>query len=134
MHRQRDAAGRLAQDISGGMQRRVALARAIAVNPHLLLLDEPFVSLDRQLVREIENLFVEVIDASRATALLVTHLAEDAATLADRAIVLGGRPAEIRADLAFDSPRTPGSVRAPHEVHRLTMLIERHTDTGSTRS
>ena len=110
------------------MQRRVALARALSVNPHLLLLDEPFVSLDRQFVREIENLFVEVMDGARATVLLVTHLPEDAATLADRAIILGGRPVEIRGDIAFSSPRPPGKVRPPEEVLRLSALISSYVE------
>lgn len=92
-------------ELSGGMQRRVALARAFSVNPRLLLLDEPFVSLDRTLVREMEEVLFTLIDASRPTVLLVTHLPEDAAMLADRAIVLSGRPARIAADYRFDIPR-----------------------------
>lgn len=92
-------------ELSGGMQRRVALARAFSVNPRLLLLDEPFVSLDRSLAREMEEVLLTLIEASRPTVLLVTHLPEDAAMLADRAIVLAGRPARIAADYRFDIPR-----------------------------
>ncbi len=92
-------------ELSGGMQRRVALARAFSVNPRLLLLDEPFVSLDRTLVREMEEVLLALIAVSRPTVLLVTHLPEDAAMLADRAIVLSGRPARIAADYRFDIPR-----------------------------
>jgi NitT/TauT family transport system ATP-binding protein/sulfonate transport system ATP-binding protein len=92
-------------ELSGGMQRRVALARAFSVNPRLLLLDEPFVSLDRTLVREMEEVLFALIETSRPTVLLVTHLPEDAAMLADRAIVLAGRPARIAADYRFDIPR-----------------------------
>lgn len=92
-------------ELSGGMQRRVALARAFSVNPRLLLLDEPFVSLDRTLVREMEEVLFALIEANRPTVLLVTHLPEDAAMLADRAIVLSGRPARIAADYRFDIPR-----------------------------
>lgn len=91
-------------ELSGGMQRRVALARAFSVNPRLLLLDEPFVSLDRTLVQEMEQVLLSLIDTNRPTVLLVTHLPEDAAMLADRAIVLGGRPAKIVADFRFDTP------------------------------
>ncbi len=93
-------------ELSGGMQRRVALARAFSVNPRLLLLDEPFVSLDRTLVREMEEVLFALIEQSRPTVLLVTHLPEDAAMLADRAIVLAGRPARIAADYRFDVPRS----------------------------
>jgi NitT/TauT family transport system ATP-binding protein/sulfonate transport system ATP-binding protein len=91
-------------ELSGGMQRRVALARAFSVNPRLLLLDEPFVSLDRTLVGEIEQVLLTLIETNRPTVLLVTHLPEDAAALADRAVVLSGRPARIVADYRFESP------------------------------
>jgi ABC-type nitrate/sulfonate/bicarbonate transport system ATPase subunit len=102
-------------ELSGGMQRRVALARAFSVNPRLLLLDEPFVSLDRTLVREMEEVLFALIAASRPTVLLVTHLPEDAAMLADRAIVLAGRPARIAADYRFEVPRGDRS-RAEREA------------------
>lgn len=91
--------------LSGGMQRRVALARALAVNAELLLLDEPFVSLDRLLADEMQELVAGLIAATRPTVLLVSHLAEDAARLADRAIVLAGRPARVVADVALPVPR-----------------------------
>jgi ABC-type nitrate/sulfonate/bicarbonate transport system ATPase subunit len=107
-------------ELSGGMQRRVALARALAVNPGFLLLDEPFVSLDRRLVTEIQTLFAGLIAAETSTVILVTHLPEDAAVLADRAIVLGHRPAQILADLSFDSRR---GERDAMEVARLAALL-----------
>jgi ABC-type nitrate/sulfonate/bicarbonate transport system ATPase subunit len=92
-------------ELSGGMQRRVTLARAFSVNPRLLLLDEPFVSLDRVLAREMEEVLSTLIAASHPTVLFVTHLPDDAAMLADRAIVLSGRPAHIAADYRFAIPR-----------------------------
>ncbi len=91
--------------LSGGMQRRVALARAFSVNPRLLLLDEPFVSLDRSLVRDIQSVLNDLIATHEPTVLLVTHLAEDAAVLADRAVVLRGRPVQKIADITFAVPR-----------------------------
>jgi ABC-type nitrate/sulfonate/bicarbonate transport system ATPase subunit len=101
----RSAANAFPHELSGGMQRRVALARAFSVNARLLLLDEPFVSLDRTLVTELQTLFVDLIAAERPTVVMVTHLAEDAALLADRAVVLSGRPAQIVSDLAVGIPR-----------------------------
>jgi len=101
--------------LSGGMQRRVALARAFSVNPRLLLLDEPFVSLDRSLVRDIQSVLKDLIATHEPTVLLVTHLAEDAAVLADRAVVLADRPVRIVADMSFAVPRderTPGDIVA----------------------
>ena len=92
--------------LSGGMQRRVALARALVVNARLLLLDEPFVSLDRSLVAEIHDLFRRIIVESRPTVLFVSHLTDDAARLADRAILLDRMPATVVADIAL--PVAPG--------------------------
>lgn len=97
--------GAFPHQLSGGMQRRVAIARAFSVNSRLLLLDEPFVSLDRSLVKEIEALLHGLLDASNPTTVFVTHLPEDAAMLADRAVVLSGRPARIAADFRFETRR-----------------------------
>lgn len=91
--------------LSGGMQRRVALARALAVEPRLLLLDEPFVSLDRKLVRELHEVICRIVDDRRPTLILVSHDPEDAARLADRVILLQGRPARIVADINVKTPR-----------------------------
>lgn len=91
---------------SGGMQRRVALARAFSVNARLLLLDEPFVSLDRTLVAEMHQLFVRLVAESRPTVIFVSHLTDDAARLADRVILLAGRPAKIVADITLPVPAT----------------------------
>jgi ABC-type nitrate/sulfonate/bicarbonate transport system ATPase subunit len=90
--------------LSGGMQRRAALARALALNSGLLLLDEPFVSLDRLLVAEMYALLGAVIAAEYPTVVLVTHIAEDAAVMADRVLVLKGRAAEIAADISLPLP------------------------------
>ena len=90
------------RQLSGGMQRRLGLARALLVNPQLLLLDEPFVSLDRAVVRELQALVVGLVARSRATAVLVSHDPGDAARLAHRVVLLAGRPVRIVADLALD--------------------------------
>jgi len=106
--------------LSGGMQRRVAIARAFSVNSRLLLLDEPFVSLDRTLVKEIEALLQALLNATQPTTVLVTHLPEDAAMLADRAVVLAGRPARIVADFRFDSRR---GARSRSELEHIATRI-----------
>ncbi|GKY88451.1 ABC transporter ATP-binding protein [Sinisalibacter aestuarii] len=92
-------------ELSGGMQRRVALARALAVKPQVLLLDEPFVSIDRKLARELMALVTRVIASHGATVLIVTHEPEDAARLADRVVRLEGRPATITAEHRISTPR-----------------------------
>ncbi len=89
------------RQLSGGMQRRLGLARALVVNPRLLLLDEPFVSLDRAVVRELQALMADLIARTRPTVVLVSHDPEDAARLAHRAVLIGGQPVRILADLAL---------------------------------
>jgi ABC-type nitrate/sulfonate/bicarbonate transport system ATPase subunit len=99
-----EAADLFPHQLSGGMQRRVALARAFSVNARLLLLDEPFVSLDRELVAEMHQLFTHLVAETRPTVIFVSHLPDDAARLADRAILLADRPARIIADIALPVP------------------------------
>ncbi len=105
--------------LSGGMQRRAALARALALNASLLLLlDEPFVSLDRTLVEDMYALITTIIAAEKPTLLLVTHMPDDAARLADRVLVLSGSPARISADLSLPIPL--------HQRDKATLDAYRH--------
>lgn len=83
------------RQLSGGMQRRLGLARALVANPGLLLLDEPFVSLDPTMVRDLRAVFHAVFQQQNPTVVLVSHDPHDAAHLADRVILLAGRPATI---------------------------------------
>jgi NitT/TauT family transport system ATP-binding protein/sulfonate transport system ATP-binding protein len=87
-----------------------------------LLLDEPFVSLDRELVAEMQKLVRDLVAETGATAVLVTHMAEDAAYLADRAVRLGGRPAAVAADLRFE---VPPSARSPADIARYLGALTR---------
>lgn len=105
--------------LSGGMQRRAALARALALNAGLLLLDEPFVSLDRTLVAEMYELIASVAASERPTMILVTHMSEDVARLADRVLVLSGAPAEITADITLPQPRNQRDRAALDSYRRL---------------
>jgi NitT/TauT family transport system ATP-binding protein len=111
--------------LSGGMQRRVALARAFSVNPGLLLLDEPFVSLDAHLVAGVQRVFLDLARDTRPTVMLVTHLPEDAAKIADRAIVLGGRPATIVADIELTPAR---DTRSEEQMRALALAISNHDE------
>jgi ABC-type nitrate/sulfonate/bicarbonate transport system ATPase subunit len=110
--------------LSGGEQRRLALARALAVGSGLLLLDEPFVSLDRTTLREMQVLFARAARQAGATVVLVSHDPQDAAILADRVILLGGRPAQIQADFRLESA-SPGN-RSAFQVVELVDRIAAH--------
>ena len=108
------------RQLSGGMQRRLGLARALSVNPRLLLLDEPFVSLDRAMVRDLQNLFLTLFNSGRPTVILVSHDPEDAARLADRVVLLAGRPAQVAANLNL---KRQDADRGPADVARLVDTI-----------
>lgn len=81
--------------LSGGMQRRVALARALATNADLLLLDEPFVSLDQSLAADMRQLLATHIARTRPTVIFTTHRPQDAAGLATQVVTLHGRPVQM---------------------------------------
>ena len=94
-----EAADVYASRLSLGMARRAALARAFVIRPSLLLLDEPFVSLDAFTALRLRLLCLELLKRHRVTALFVSHQLDEAVMLADRLVVLGGSPATVRADL-----------------------------------
>lgn len=97
------------RELSLGLARRVAIARAFAVRPDLLLLDEPFVSLDEKLAKQLQEEFVALVESRRATSIFVTHDVVEAVQLAKRVIVLDGHPARVAADLPIGPPRSERS-------------------------
>jgi ABC-type nitrate/sulfonate/bicarbonate transport system ATPase subunit len=92
-------------ELSLGLARRVALARAFAVDPDLLVLDEPFVSLDAAMAERLRAELIELVARRPVTTLLVTHDVEEAIGLADRLLVLTASPARILADVGVERPR-----------------------------
>ena len=92
-------------ELSLGLARRVAIARAFAVKPDLLLLDEPFVSLDTTLAAQLRDELLALVLKRKATTLIVTHDVEEAISLADRIIVLSAAPGPILADRTIGAPR-----------------------------
>lgn len=90
--------------LSGGMQQRVAIARALACEPSLLLMDEPFGSLDAQTRAELEDLLLGIWQEFRQTILFVTHDIDEGVYLSQRVIVLTHSPSEIREDCPIDLP------------------------------
>lgn len=107
--------------LSGGMQQRVGLARALAVNPQVLLMDEPFASIDEQTRRVFQDDLLSLWSEERKTVVLVTHSMEEAIYLADRVVVLSPRPGRVHRvlDVPLPRPREAGDVRATADFARL---------------
>jgi NitT/TauT family transport system ATP-binding protein len=97
--------------LSAGMQQRVAIARALAYGPEVLLLDEPFASVDAQTRADLQDLLLEVWQRTGLTALFVTHDIDEAAYLADRIAVLAASPTRVKETVTVDLPRPRDQIR-----------------------
>jgi NitT/TauT family transport system ATP-binding protein len=116
-------AARYPWQLSGGMQQRVAIARAIACDPVLLLMDEPFGSVDAQTREDLEDLVLGLRRESGITILLVTHDIDESVYTSDRVVVLTGAPGRVRADLAVQLPEPRDQITTkelPEFVHLRT--------------
>ena len=115
-------------ELSLGLARRVALARAFAVEPDLLLLDEPFVSLDDALAARLRDELADLVNRRPITTLLVTHNVEEAIGLADRLLLLSLSPSRVLADVPVTRPRTP---RTPQELAAMREEIAKRINGAS---
>ena len=122
-----DAAGRYPWQLSGGMQQRTAIARALACDPVLLLMDEPFGSVDAQTREDLEDLVLRVRAGRSITILLVTHDIDESVYTGDRVIVLTAGPGRVRDEVMVDlpSPRDQIATKELREFARLRTEVSR---------
>jgi len=114
--------------LSGGMQQRCALARSIVVRPKLLLLDEPFASVDAQTRIDLQDMVMDICKNMKLSTLLVTHDIDEAVFMADKVVVLSTRPAHVVEEIAINLPwprdqlttkESPEFLRLRHRVYTL---------------
>jgi NitT/TauT family transport system ATP-binding protein len=110
-----DFAQHYPHQLSGGMRQRVALARTLAVNPTVLLLDEPFSAVDAQTRMVLQRELAQTLQRERKTALLITHDLIEAVTLSDRVLVMSRRPGRIIDELIIDLPNRDNPIARRHE-------------------
>lgn len=110
------AGDRRPHELSGGMRQRAALARALAMEPKVLLMDEPFAALDIQTRARMQGHLLEIWESSKASVLLVTHSIDEALALADRVVVFTARPGQIKAEISIDAAR-PRDLRSPEMIN-----------------
>ncbi len=129
-----DQGSRYPWQLSGGMQQRVSIARALAYRPALMLMDEPFASVDAQTRGELEDLVRRVRAERGMTVLLVTHDIDESVYLADRVLVLSRAPARIVTTLDIDLPvrRDQVTTRGADAFVRLRTEVARRLQTGRT--
>ena len=124
----------LPHQLSGGMRMRVALARALALDPSVLLMDEPFGALDAQTRSHMHDLLQSIWMRDRKTVVFVTHNIREALVLGDRVVVMAGRPGRVLEDLEVRLPRPrdpddPALVELSRRIRHMLTRAERASDT-----
>jgi NitT/TauT family transport system ATP-binding protein len=109
------------RELSGGMRQRVGLARALAIEPRILMMDEPFAAVDLITRELMQDELARIIAATGQTVIFITHSVDEAITLGDRLLVISGRPGRVKAVHAVDlpRPRPKGTLRSIPEYQRL---------------
>lgn len=127
--------GHYPHQISGGMQQRAGLARALVNAPEILLMDEPFAAVDALTRERLQEQLLEIWDRDRKTVVFVTHSMDEAIYLADRVVVMGGPPGAVVDDVLTGLPRPrPKGIRGSDEyLHLMGQLRRRLEEAGPGR-
>lgn len=125
-----EASGKRPDELSGGMRQRVAVARALAMTPRVLLMDEPFAALDVQTRAKMQDFLLDVWKDSGASVVFVTHHIDEAVALADRVCVFTSRPGRIKetVPVPLPRPRDPFSPECEALRRQLTGLLKDEVD------
>jgi NitT/TauT family transport system ATP-binding protein len=118
---------RYPHELSGGMQQRLGVARVLANEPAVMLMDEPFASIDAQTRRRLQEDLTRIFQERRPTVFFVTHDVDEAVFLSDRVVVLTGRPSRVHEIVTVDLPR-PRAWRTTGELPQFRALRNRITD------
>lgn len=129
-------ANKLPRELSGGMRQRVAIARALVLNPQVLLMDEPFSSLDYQTRRVMQRYLLAMWHHAQATIVMVTHDLDEALTLADQVVLFSGSPGRIIEviDIPLERPRSAEDTRLQTVRSHLRHHLEREVALGEFTS
>ncbi|MCK6212102.1 ABC transporter ATP-binding protein [Georgenia sp. EYE_87] len=113
-------------EMSGGMQQRAAIARSLAYRPEVLIMDEPFASVDAQTRADLEDLMLTIRERLEVTILLVTHDIEEAVYLGDKVIVLAGQPASVTREISIPMGRHRDQIETKSRPDYLELRAEIH--------
>lgn len=130
---------RFPKDLSGGMRQRVAIARVLALDPPIMLMDEPFGALDALTRRSLQDEILKIWQENKKTVIFVTHSMEESIYLADRIVVMTYRPGMIKKDIMVDlpHPRDPADMafnKLKSEMTRLVMEEQERSQKGELRT
>ena len=123
---------RYPHQLSGGMQQRTGLARALAAEPRMLIMDEPFGALDAQMRTLLQDELLRICDVMKVTVLFVTHSIDEAVYLSDRILVFSARPGRPVAELAVELPKPRG--QGARSSHRFTEIRKAVSDVLAERT
>jgi NitT/TauT family transport system ATP-binding protein len=127
--------GHYPHELSGGMQQRANLARALAVDPEILLMDEPFAALDAQTREIMQGELLRIWNVSRKMVLFVTHQIDEAVYLSDRILVMSARPGRLLASIPIDIPRPrPLDVKRTPEFTTMVAQVWRLLETEARKA